>query len=158
MSGQPFRRACLVHGCPRPVHSRGRCLVHARQADEARGLDSDRRYLALYRSPEWRALRAAMLEARPWCECPACVAGPRRELATVVHHVQPHGGDRRRFFDPLNLQPLSKACHDRLTGASRGGGRPKVAGPAARGPRPSLARAAGGSAPGGIPAKGAGRG
>jgi hypothetical protein len=39
----------------------------------------------------------------------------------VVHHLRPHGGDEVLFFDEMNLQPLSKACHDALT--ARGGRR-----------------------------------
>jgi hypothetical protein len=121
----PFRSACLVAGCARPVHYRGKCAVHARQADELRGLASDRHQgSALYASREWRDLRAAVLALRPLCECPACVTGPRRERATVVHHVEPHGGRRDRFFDPHNLIALSKACHSALHAAAGGGGMP----------------------------------
>ena len=125
MPGDPFSRACAVAGCPRPVHYRGRCQAHARQTDATRGLHADRHVgAALYRSPEWRALRAAVLAMRPLCECSACVTGPRRERASVVHHVKPHGGNPARFFDPHNLQALSKVCHDRLTAGARAGGPP----------------------------------
>jgi 5-methylcytosine-specific restriction endonuclease McrA len=31
---------------------------------------------------------------------------------TVADHIDPHRGDRVKFFDPANLQCLCKACHD----------------------------------------------
>jgi 5-methylcytosine-specific restriction protein A len=38
---------------------------------------------------------------------------PRRVVrATVVHHVEPHKGDRDLFFAVSNLQSLCSTCHD----------------------------------------------
>jgi len=118
MPADPFSRACLVAGCARPPHSRGRCQAHARQADELRGLTADRHLgAALYASSQWRALRAAVLALNPWCQCADCAASGRYHKATVIHHREPHGGDSRLFFAPSNLQALAKPCHDRLTAA-----------------------------------------
>jgi 5-methylcytosine-specific restriction endonuclease McrA len=125
MPANPFRRACVVAGCPRPVHVGGKCAVHARQADALRGLDSDRHLgAALYQTREWRALRDAVLALHPFCECARCVTERRRERATVVHHVEPHGGNPRRFWDPHNLLALSAACHAALHAAARSAPRP----------------------------------
>ena len=115
MPGDPFKRACVVAGCPNPPHVRGRCQAHARQADELRGLNADRHLgAALYASREWRELRAAVLGVRPLCECVTCLSSGRRERADTVHHIEPHGGKWARFFDPSNLRALSAACHARL--------------------------------------------
>lgn len=121
-------RACLVFGCPEPVASRGRCAKHARQVDVHRSLGADRQAgRALYASKAWRDLRRAVLAFHPWCECPACVAGMLRNRATVVHHIKPHGGDRRLFFSPDNLLAMSKDCHDALTVRAVRGYTPGVA-------------------------------
>ena len=111
----PFRRACSVAGCSQAPTFRGRCAVHARQVDGARSIGTDReRGRSLYATREWRELRAVLLALHPFCECEACVTGPRREYADHVHHIRPHGGDRRRFFARENLMLLSAACHARL--------------------------------------------
>lgn len=107
-----MRRACVVAGCPGLAEVRGRCRKHAASADQGRGLASDR-WLGsdLYREAEWAQLRRELLALFPWCQCsPDC-----RRLASVVHHVKPHGGDRRLFFDRQNLRTLAKPCHDRIT-------------------------------------------
>ena len=164
MPADPFRRACVVAGCPRPVTTRGKCAVHARQADGLRGLHADRHLGArLYQTPEWRALRAAVLAVRPLCECPACLAGPRRERADTVHHVRPHGGDPRVFFDPANLAAFASACHARLHRAARTGGDAGAAGekyarPVGGLPRGRALRAASGFAKGVGAANGGRRG
>jgi len=124
----PYQRACPVAGCPRPAGPRGRCAVHERVADELRGLASDRLHADLYQSPQWRRLRASVLAAHPWCECPGCRAVGPRWRATTVHHIRPHGGDPALFFDRRNLLAVTSMCHNVLTNAERAGG----AGPMAR--------------------------
>lgn len=153
-------RGCAVFGCSAPVVYRARCARHARQVDEARSIGADRQAgAALYRSREWQRVRAAVLAAAPCCQCPACLAGPRREIPTVVHHIRPHGGDPRVFFDLRNLQALAKACHDRLTAGARGReGDQNFAMPTPPKPRGRVARAAGGSRLRAGAAKGATRG
>ncbi|WP_338036289.1 HNH endonuclease signature motif containing protein [Nitratireductor alexandrii] len=32
--------------------------------------------------------------------------------ATVVHHVKPHRGDKRLFWDRSNWMPACQPCHD----------------------------------------------
>lgn len=115
MPANPFRRACSVAGCSQAPTFRGRCAVHARQVDGARAIGTDRQVgRSLYSTLEWRTLRAALLALHPFCECEVCVSGPRREYADHVHHIRPHGGDRRLFFARENLMLLSAACHARL--------------------------------------------
>lgn len=63
----------------------------------------------LYNTPEWRQLRLEILAMHP--QCAACGVP-----AEVVDHIEPHKGDLGLFFDPANLQPLCKRCHDSKTG------------------------------------------
>ena len=115
MPSNPFSRACLVAGCADAPTYRGRCAVHARQVDQQRSIGADRQVgRSLYQTRDWRELRAVLLALHPWCECSACVTGPRRQYADLVHHLKPHHGDRRLFFARENLQLLSAACHSRL--------------------------------------------
>jgi 5-methylcytosine-specific restriction protein A len=63
----------------------------------------------------WQRLRGAYLLQSPLCEC-GCL-----RPAEVVHHKQPHLGDRGLLLDWDNLEALAKPCHDRIT-AKRDGG------------------------------------
>lgn len=64
----------------------------------------------LYKTKEWRALRAAQLRANPLCVY--CKARGMDTAANIADHKKPHKGDRGLFFDPTNLQSLCKTCHD----------------------------------------------
>ena len=46
--------------------------------------------------------------------------------ATVVDHMMAHKGNLDLFYDPDNLQPLCKPCHDRHA-QRRDRGRPTIA-------------------------------
>lgn len=74
--------------------------MRARQSAAARGYDA-----------HWRRARARYLQAHPLCVM--CRAAGRYTAATVVDHIRPHQGDRARFWDRANWQPLCKGCHDR---------------------------------------------
>ena len=140
--------ACLVFGCGAPVTARGRCAKHARQVDAARSLGADRQAgKRLYATRQWRDLRAALLGLHVYCECRECVTLRRPWPSEVVHHLRPHGGDPRKFFDPHNLQVLAKVCHDRLT-AGASGGRAVLPGSTPYEPLLGGARSAGGSGQG----------
>lgn len=119
MRASPFTASCSVAGCPQPVHYRGRCEKHAAVADQARGLESDRRHLPLYRSARWQRLRRQLLREHPVCRCERCVTHGHVRLATVVHHRQPHHGGEALFFDLENLQTMAKECHDVITGRGK---------------------------------------
>lgn len=67
--------------------------------------------MALYATPEWKALRASILR-----ECAGrCATLNCARVARVVDHIRPHRGNNSLFFDRDNLQPLCKPCHDRKT-------------------------------------------
>jgi len=113
-------KACLTYGCPEPVHHRGRCQRHGGQVDQLRSLGSDRHLgKSLYGTARWRDLRWHLLRRTPICACSECVRLNRVRMTSVVHHLQPHGGDVAKFFNESHLQPLAKECHDALTAGRR---------------------------------------
>jgi 5-methylcytosine-specific restriction protein A len=71
--------------------------------------DEARAYRKLYDTPEWKRLRLYHLRNHPTCRL--CQKHQRITGATVADHVKPHRGDRKLFFDPLNLQSLCDTCH-----------------------------------------------
>jgi 5-methylcytosine-specific restriction protein A len=119
----PFARQCSTPGCGQPVKMRGKCATCTGLADARRGLNSDRQHKHLYDSARWQRVRVRILSERIFCECDDCVQGRRTrgswEPSEVVHHRRPHHGDEQLFFDEMNLQALSKWCHDKLTGRTR---------------------------------------
>jgi 5-methylcytosine-specific restriction protein A len=60
----------------------------------------------LYDSPAWKALRAAVLAAHPWCGC-----GARTTEVDHVRAVRDGGAP----LDEANLEALCKPCHSRKT-------------------------------------------
>ena len=68
-----------------------------------------------YATPRWRRLRLQVLHRDGWtCRMtgvPLIGAHPAPD-SPVVDHVVPHRGDPVLFWDPANLQALSKAAHD----------------------------------------------
>lgn len=70
-----------------------------------------------YRSPEWRRLRAAVLERQPVCQTPGC-----RKPSVAVDHIVPRS---RGGADTLaNLRGLCIQCHNQR----RQGGEPRAKG------------------------------
>lgn len=69
-------------------------------------------YRRLYKTAEWRALRARQLAEQPLCE--RHLRKGQLRAATVVNHRKPHQGDRSLFRDPDNLESVCKECHDGL--------------------------------------------
>ena len=71
-------------------------------------------YHHLYDRQRWRnkrnGLRIIHLRNHPLCVM--CDHDGFVIAATVVDHINPHKGDERLFFDPLNLQSLCKRHHD----------------------------------------------
>lgn len=72
--------------------------------------DEATEYRKLYKLAAWRRLRIVQLTSQPLCD--RCERQGKTVAATVVNHVQPHKGDKARFFDPANLQSLCAPCHD----------------------------------------------
>lgn len=73
-----------------------------------------------YKTARWRRLRAAQLSRRPWCQCPHHDGQYVR--AEVVDHKVPHRGDDRLFWNPSNLQSMTKQCHDKFKQSQEKGG------------------------------------
>jgi len=68
-----------------------------------------------YRTPQWRALRAAILWRDPICR--AC----RMKPSLHVDHIKAHRGDHGLFWDPGNLQGLCHGCHSHKSTIQDGG-------------------------------------
>lgn len=105
---------CCVRGCPGRAVRRGRCAIHAAEA-EARWREAhpDQRPSAARRGygSEWREIRAKVLRRQPLCV--QCAARGLEEKATDVDHIIPlrAGGTN----DMGNLRPLCHSCHSRKT-------------------------------------------
>lgn len=82
-------------------------LEQRRRYDEARRRDKPWR--AWYQTPEWRAIRKRQLEMEP--NCRAHRKAGELVKATVCDHIEPHRGDKVRFFAGP-FQSLCKPCHD----------------------------------------------
>jgi len=65
---------------------------------------------AWYQTKEWQSIRARQLHQEPSCRL--CSEASVRTPATVVDHIDPHRGNRFRFFAGP-FQSLCKQCHDR---------------------------------------------
>ena len=64
-----------------------------------------------YSTAAWKRLRAKHLARESVCQF--CLAiGRTNAVDLVVDHIDPHRGDREKFYDPRNLQTLCKHCHD----------------------------------------------
>lgn len=115
MNTNPFKSSCPVAGCrharPCPDHTD----LQARQV-----MGGDRGFKIFYDSARWRKLRHALLTETPFCRCEECQAQGIKRLATVIHHKDKHHGNEALFFNVMNLQPMAKACHDRVTGRGVG--------------------------------------
>lgn len=114
-----IRRMCAEPGCGRCAEEGGTlCPAHKGKPKAPRLFEGTRRKASaawhpLYSTARWRALRRAVLEARPFCA--ACGAP-----ATEVDHIVPHRGSEDLFYSEANLQPLCKRCHSAKTLAENG--------------------------------------
>jgi 5-methylcytosine-specific restriction endonuclease McrA len=102
----PFKAPRLCQ-CGKVVPAGARCECQA-VADRARKARHDaRRPSARARGydAEWREARAAFLTVNRTCR--RC-GSP----ATVVHHIQPHKGNKALFWNRANWFPACKPCHD----------------------------------------------
>ena len=99
-----------------------------------RGLEQDGRLYAFYKSPEWRELRARVIE-QAHGECERCRERGAYSRAVTVHHVNEvkdrpdlalsmwytdERGERRR-----NLLALCNRCHNDVHGRTLRGREPK---------------------------------
>ena len=61
-------------------------------------------------STAWRTARAGYLAHHPFCVF--CHARGQYVLAEHVDHIIPHKGDKDRFWNKANWQPLCTVCHN----------------------------------------------
>lgn len=120
---------CALPTCLALAIRRGRCAVHAQEADQSRGGSAARGY-----DREWRRLRARFLRERcarcddrpvVTCECGGtglanafcrdCLRGGKIVLAREVHHVESVRVAPHRRLDATNLMGLCKPCHQKRT-------------------------------------------
>lgn len=62
-----------------------------------------------YSTPGWRRRRLAQLRSEPLCRY--CSQMGQVTPATVADHIEPHRGDRGRFWEG-ELQSLCASCHN----------------------------------------------
>ena len=67
----------------------------------------------LYADPKWVRASKAFLRDNPLCV--DCLELNVVEPATDVDHIEPHKGDRKRFWTRSNWQSLCHRCHSRKT-------------------------------------------
>jgi len=86
------------------------------EADRSRQRDASQPWRAWYKTARWQRLRAFVLK-RDGHLCQktgvALVGKYPAENSPVVDHIKPHRGDPDLFWDPENLQAVSKAYHDK---------------------------------------------
>jgi 5-methylcytosine-specific restriction protein A len=78
----------------------------------------NRHWREWYNDAQYRARRKHQLQKQPMCE--ECLAQGRTTPATVADHVEPHGGDVRKFRTG-RLRSSCKPCHDRKWADDRRG-------------------------------------
>lgn len=105
-------RPCAQPGCPALV-TRGRCVVHSKQQDQARGTAQQRGYDARWAeySRQFRAAHPICGERHDGTLDPThsrCLREGRLTPAECVDHIRPvsRGGD---FWNPENHQSLCLA-------------------------------------------------
>lgn len=110
------KRPCSSPGCPELTTERF-CELHKQKAydyDRYRGTSTERGY-----DSRWRKARKIFLSRNPLCV--ECKGEGKLIEATVVDHITPHKGDKIKFWDQRNWQPLCKRHHDRKTATEDGG-------------------------------------
>src|SRR5262245_47771108 len=83
--------------------------AHDIMASHAREIKNNRPDAQWYTHARWRRRRVQQLQGQPlcgWCHDRGYIVA-----ATVVHHVEPHRGDRMKFWNGP-LVSLCKRCHD----------------------------------------------
>lgn len=87
-------------------------------SDQAKGpapVQHSAPWKAWYKTARWRRLRQEVLIRDAYtCQRTGQVLGGKHPApdSPVVNHKRPHRGDERLFWDPNNLETVSKAVHD----------------------------------------------
>lgn len=92
-----------------------------RRGEEPRKTSAQRGY-----GYKWQQARAAFLGRSENALCRMCEQQGLIVPATVVDHIIPHKGDRKRFWDRKNWQPLCKPCHNGRKQSEERTGKPQV--------------------------------
>lgn len=95
--------------------------------------DDDRAWRAWYGTARWRTLREQVLTRALWtCEKTGVHLLGKHPApnSPVVDHIRPHRGDPDLFWDPDNLQAVTKAWHDSIKQARERAGAAAAAHPA----------------------------
>lgn len=117
-----MKRICAAPGCDEYAKDgAARCEEHLAEAANARraaGVAAKARAEAaaanaLYGTARWKSARLQFLRDNPLCV--HCLEVGLLETATDVDHIEPHKGDRVKFFDRENWQALCHSCHSRKT-------------------------------------------
>lgn len=98
---------CAQPGCWLLV-PRGRCRAHAVLREHTRRNRDVRRW---YCTARWFRLRLQILVDHAY----TCASCQHVELQLEVDHIRKHDGDPALFWNPANLQPLCRTCHQRKT-------------------------------------------
>lgn len=86
-------------------------VVMSHEAQREPSSRADPPWRRWYRTARWKRLRQDVF-LRDLYQCRMCGDVISQPIERVCDHIEPHGGDERRFWDPGNLQTLCKACHD----------------------------------------------
>jgi len=117
-----IRKVCCRPGCDDlSIEGGAHCELHeaerkeklARRRASAKLSAVARAGVQLYATKAWKALRRSFITANPLCA--DCAELGLVVAAEEVDHIEPHRGDRSKFYDRMNLQSLCKPCHSRKT-------------------------------------------
>ena len=84
--------------------------IRARKREQRRGSSSERGY-----DYRWQRFRSSYLAEHPLCE--SCLARGEAEAANELHHRKKLADYPELKYEPTNLMPLCKRCHDERTRA-----------------------------------------
>ncbi|KPU83710.1 HNH endonuclease [Marinosulfonomonas sp. PRT-SC04] len=117
-----LQKICVAAGCDdMALPALSHCADHeaarqaklkARRARAGQG-DKARQHHRLYECRAWRKARKAHLSKHPLCV--DCGEFGLVIAARDVDHIEPHEGDRKKFWDRRNWQSLCHPCHSRKT-------------------------------------------
>lgn len=102
----------LIGSAPRAVGFSDRAAAERARDRDRMQANSLRR---LYSTKAWRDLRLEILDRDNWtCRQTGVLLMGKRHApdSPVVDHIMPHRGNLALFWDPENLQAVSKAYHD----------------------------------------------
>ena len=71
------------------------------------------------RGYDWRSRKCSKAFLALNYLCAECDRAGRLTQAEVVDHIDPHRGDKEKFWDQANWQSLCKNCHNSKTGKGR---------------------------------------